>query len=141
MKLAAKLILILAAPMLAAAVNAPAGWIPQLFQNESTLQFYTINSTGEEHWSTVWVVVIDGAPYVRLGAESALRIDSNTDAPYVKIRVGGQEFDRVLAQSAPEMTDKVAAAMADKYWSDVLIRHTRHQLTMRLVPDLQTAQH
>jgi len=29
----------------------------------------------------------------------------------------------------------VAHAMADKYWSDVLVRHMDHPLTMRLAPE------
>ncbi len=82
----------------------------------------------------MWVVVIEDTPYLRLRSRAALRIDSNADAPSFKIRVGGQEFDRVIAQSAPEMADRVAAAMADKYWADVLIRHVPHRLIVRLLP-------
>lgn len=124
----------LAAVVLAAATAAPAGWNLETFQKASTLEFYTVNSAGEGHWSTVWVVVIDGAPYLRLGTKAATRIDGNADGPYVKIRIGDQEFDRVIAQSAPEMADKVAAAMADKYWMDIFVRYMTHPLTIRLVP-------
>ncbi len=114
--------------------SAAASWDLSLFQKESTLQFYTVNASGDEHWSTVWVVVIDGAPYVRLGSASTDRINGNTKAPYVNIKIAGQEFDHVMAQSSPEMRDKVMAAMADKYWMDILVRYTNHPLTMRLVP-------
>jgi hypothetical protein len=32
------------------------------------------------------------------------------------------------------MKEKVAAAMADKYWMDILIRHESHPMVARLVP-------
>lgn len=128
------LISALAAAVLMTAADVPAGWSPEVFRNQSTLQFYTENADREGHWSTVWVVVIDGAPYIRLGSQAAGRIEQNANAPYVNIRIGGQEFDRVIAQAAPEMTEKVAGAMADKYWMDIFVRHLDHPLTARLVP-------
>jgi len=124
----------LAAALLISAGELPSGWTLDLFRSANTLEFYTTSAAGEGHWSTVWVVVIDGAPYLRLGTRSAARIEGNVNPPYVKIRVGGQEFDRVIAQSAPEMADKVNAAMADKYWSDLIMRFARHVLIIRLVP-------
>ena len=125
---------ILAAMLFPSLATAAASWDLSLFQKESTLQFYTVNKSGDEHWSTVWVVVIDGAPYLRLGSASTDRINGNTNAPYVNIKIGGQEFDHVMAQSAPEMRDKVMAAMADKYWMDIFVRYESHPLIMRLVP-------
>jgi len=130
----AKVILIFAAILFMTSAHAAAGWDLSLFQKESTLQFFTVNASGDEHWSTVWVVVIDGAPYLRLGSASTDRINGNTKAPYVNIKIGGQEFDHVLAQSAPDMRDKVMAAMADKYSMDFLVKYTNHPLIMRLVP-------
>ena len=124
----------LAAMLFPTSANAAASWDLSLFQKESTLQFFTVNASAEEHWSTVWVVVIDGAPYVRLGSASTDRINGNTKAPYVNIKIAGQEFDHVLAQSVPEMRDKVMAAMRDKYWMDFTVRYSNHPLIMRLVP-------
>jgi len=124
---------ILAAMLFATAANAATSWDLSLFQKESTLQFFTVNASGDEHWSTVWVVVIDGAPYVRLGQGSTDRINGNTKAPYVNIKIGDQEFDHVTAQSVPEMRDKVMAAMRDKYWMDFTVRYSNHPLIMRLV--------
>ena len=132
-----KIASVLAAMLFVTSANAATGWDLSLFQKESTLQFFTVNASGDEHWSTVWVVVIDGAPYVRLGSASTSRINGNTKAPYVNIKIGGQEFDHVMAQSAPEMRDKVMAAMADKYWWDILVRHTTHPLIIRLVPSAE----
>ena len=50
----------------------------------------------------------------------------------MKVRISGHEFDHVRAEPAPEMAERVAAAMAAKYWSDLLIRFARHPLTVRL---------
>ena len=129
-----KIASVLAAMLFVTSANAATGWDLSLFQKESTLQFFTVNASGDEHWSTVWVVVIDGAPYVRLGSASTSRINGNTKAPYVNIKIAGQEFDHVLAQSAPEMRDQVMAAMRAKYWTDILVRYEEHPLIMRLVP-------
>jgi hypothetical protein len=135
-----KFVAALAAILLIVTAQVYGAWTPDLFRNAKTLEFYTENAKGEGHWSTVWVVVIDDAPYLRLGSQAATRIDGNADAPYVKIRVGGQLFDRVVVQSAPEMADKVAAAMAKKYWTDMLIRHVPHELVVRLIPSTRPPQ-
>jgi len=131
----------LAVVILGVTTTAPADWNLETFQKASTLQFYTVTSAGEGHWSTVWVVVIDGQPYLRLGTQSTIRIDGNANAPYVDIRIGGHEFDRVIAESAPKMADKVMAAMADKYWMDIFVRYMDHPLTIRLVPAPEPPQH
>ena len=55
-----------------------------------------------------------------------------TISSFVKVRISGHEFDHVRAEPAPEMAERVAAAMAAKYWSDLLIRFARHPLTVRL---------
>ena len=80
----------------------------------------------------MWVVAVDDQLYVRLGRRAATRFEKNTTAPFVKVRISGHEFDHVRAEPAPEMAERVAAAMAAKYWSDLLIRFARHQLTVRL---------
>ena len=75
----------------------------------------TYGRPGEgEHWSRVWVVAVDDQLYV------------------VKVRISGHEFDHVRAEPAPEMAERVAAAIAAKYWSDLLIRFARHPLIVRL---------
>ena len=43
------------------------------------------------------------------------------------------EIHKVL--STPDMKEKVATAMADKYWLDILIRHESHPMVARLVPE------
>ena len=80
-------------------------------------------------------VAIDGQLYVRLGDRSFGRVQKNTTSPYVKVKVGDNEFDKVRLEAAPDMADKVAAAMADKYFMDILIRHESHPMTARLVAE------
>ena len=111
------------------------GWDPAVFRDASTIKVMTTEADVGEHWSNLWVVVIDGQPYVRLGDRSYGRIQRNTTKPYVKLKVADQEFDKVKVEEMPDMKEKVAAAMADKYWMDVLIRHESHPMVARLVPE------
>ena len=108
------------------------GWDPNAFRTESTLEIMTTGPDEGEHWGKLWLVVIDGKLYVRLGDRSYARIQKNTTAPYLKVKVAGQEFDKVRLEETPDMKDKVAAAMADKYFMDILIRHASHPMTARL---------
>jgi hypothetical protein len=111
------------------------GWDPNAFRDQSTLQIMTTAPEEVEHWSKVWLVVIDGQLYVRLGSRMFGRVQKNTTNPYVKVKVGDQEFDKVRLDPAPDMTGKVAAAMADKYFMDILIRYESHPMTARLVAE------
>jgi hypothetical protein len=115
-----------------AVADEPAGWDPHTLARENTLEFLTVGPQEGEHWSRVWVVAVDDQLYVRLGRRAATRFEKNTTAPFVKVRISGQEFDHVRAEPAPEMAERVGAAMAAKYWSDLLIRFARHPLTVRL---------
>jgi hypothetical protein len=117
-----------------AADSAVPGWDPNAFRDQSTLEIMTTGPEGE-HWSKVWLVVIDGQLYVRLGDRMFQRVQNNTTSPYVKVKVGDQEFDKVRLDPAPDMTEKVAAAMADKYFLDILIRHESHPMTARLTAE------
>jgi hypothetical protein len=115
--------------------KAVPGWDPTVFRDASTIKVMTTEPDAGEHWSNLWVVVIDGQPYVRLGDRSYGRIQKNSTSPYVKLKVADQEFDKVKVEERPDMKDKVGAAMADKYWMDVLIRHESHPMVARLVPE------
>jgi hypothetical protein len=119
----------------ATAAAGAAEWDPQAFSKEDTLEYLTVGPEEGEHWSTVWLVVIDGQVYIRLGTRAAGRMEQNTTAPYVKVRIAGQQFDRVKAESVPDMVEPVAAAMGEKYTSDFLIKYFNHPLTMRLTPE------
>src|SRR3989475_7491490 len=108
---------------LLATPSAEAEWTPSAYAGASTIELRAVAAGEGEHWFPVWVVVVDDQVYVRLGSRAAGRIERNTTAPYVGVRVAGQEFPRVKGVPAPEKTERVAQAMADKYWSDVVIRH------------------
>jgi hypothetical protein len=124
-----------------AAGTAVPGWDPSAFRDESVIQIMTTEPDVGEHWSKLWVVVIDDQPYVRLGSRSYGRVQRNTTSPYVKLKVGDQEFDKVKLEEMPDMKDKVAAAMADKYFMDKLIRYENHPMVARLVPEAPPPTH
>jgi hypothetical protein len=122
-------------------VSAVQGWDPNTFSNQDTLQFLTVEPGEGEHWSTVWVAVVDGQLYVRLGDRAAGRIERNTTAPFVKVKIADQQFDHVKVEPAPDMADKVAAVMAQKYWFDKIVRHMSHPLTARLAAEEPASSH
>lgn len=122
---------LLAAPAIGA--DAPA-WNPPAWVDESTVELRTQAAGEDEHWFKVWFVVIDGQLYVRLGGRASTRFEENTTRPVIAVRIAGHEFGQVDGVAAPEMADQVAAAMADKHWSDVFVRWLDHPLTLRLVP-------
>jgi hypothetical protein len=124
-----------AALAVGATVAGAGSWDAESFRNEDTLDFFTAVPDEGEHWSRVWLVVLDGTVYIRLGSRAASRMEKHSGAPVVKVRIAGQEFDRVRADATPDKATAVAEAMGDKYWSDALIRFLPHPLTMRLVPE------
>src|SRR5271166_532761 len=69
------------------------GWDPIVFRDASTIKIMTTEPDAGEHWSNLWVVVIDGQPYVRLGDRACGRIQRNTTSPFVKLKVAGKEFE------------------------------------------------
>ena len=119
----------------ASAVAFAAHWDPAAFAKEDTLKLRTIGPKEGEYWFKVWLVVIDGQVYVRLGTRAAERVQANTTAPYLGVEVAGQRFDRVRGVPAPDFAERVAQAMADKYTSDIFVRFMSHPLTLRLVPE------
>ncbi|MEB2283900.1 MAG: hypothetical protein B6D46_08540 [Polyangiaceae bacterium UTPRO1] len=114
-------------------------WDPSAFRDLATLEFRTVGPDEGPHWSRVWLVVVDGAVYVRLGSRAAGRMRANTTAPFVAVRIGGREYPRVRATDSPQEATRVAAAMASKYPSDLLVRHLSHPSTMRLEPEAESA--
>ena len=113
---------------------AGAEWAPASWANLSTLELRTTAPGDAPHWFKVWLVVLDGQLYVRLGTRAAERVRKNETAPVVGLRVAHQEFAGVKAVEAPQDRERVARAMADKYWSDVFVRHFAHPMIVRLVP-------
>ncbi len=120
---------------LLATPSAAAAWTPHAYADASTIELRTVAAGEGEHWFPVWVVVVDDQVYVRLGQRAAGRIEKNQTAPYVGVRILGQQFEHVRGVPAPDYAERVAEAMAAKYWSDVIIHHFSHPLTLRLVPE------
>jgi hypothetical protein len=117
-------------------VASGAEWNPRAWADQDTLDLRTKNPEEEPHWSPVWLVVLDdGQVYVRLGSRATRRIENNETKPIVAVKIAGQEFDRIVGTPAPDKAEQVAKAMADKYWSDVLVRLVDHPLTLRLAPE------
>ena len=120
-------------------VAAPAFDVTAL-DTASTLEFLTVAPEEGEHWSTVWFVVIDGAIYLRLGPRAAGRIDKNTTAPRLRMRIGKETY-AMRYEKTPAKAAAVANAMATKYWSDILgepfrkLGLTSPTVTLRLTPD------
>ena len=129
---AALLALLMAMPSQAASDWTPAAWADQ-----NTVDLRTTAPGSEPHWFPVWLAVIDGQMYVRLGSRAAERFDGNATKPIVGVRIAGKTFDRVRGVLAPEMTDRVTAVMRDKYWlqGDIFVRHMNHPYTLRLEPE------
>lgn len=118
-----------------ARAGAPAtAWEPARWGAEDTVELRTTAPGEEPHWFKVWLVVLDGQLYVRLGGRAAGRVESSETKPVIGVRIAGLEFDDVVGTPVPDMAGQVADAMADKYWSDVLVRFVDHPLTLRIAP-------
>jgi hypothetical protein len=116
-----------------------ADWDPQRFADEDVIELMTVSAEKGEHWFPVWLVVIQGDVYVRLGSRAAGRVESNTRAPLLSVRIAGEEFASVGGEPVPAMAERVADAMAEKYWSDIFVRFFAHPLTLRLKPTVEEA--
>jgi hypothetical protein len=110
-------------------------WDPATFAKEDTLKLRTSCPDEGEYWFPVWLVVIDGQVYVRLGGRAAGRVGCNATAPFLGVEVAGQRFDHVRGVPAPDYAERVGKAMADKYTTDIFVRFFSHPLTLRLVPE------
>ncbi len=114
-------------------------WNPASFADAGTIEFLTVAADEGEHWSTVWFVVIDDAVYFRLGPRAATRVDKHTAGPAMKLRDASGTVHEMRYEKAPEMFEKVAQAMADKYWTDIFgqpfrkLGLTSPTMTLRLV--------
>ena len=123
--------------LLAVPARAANDWTPTAWADQNTVELRTTEPGSEPHWFPVWLAVIDGQMYVRLGSRAAARFDGNATKPIIGVRIAGKTFDRVRGVLAPEMTDRVTAVMRDKYWlqGDIIVRHINHPYTLRLEPE------
>ena len=116
---------------------AAADWTPSAWATENTVELRTTELGSEPHWFPVWLVVIDEQLYVRLGSRAAGRFDGNITKPVIGVRIAGKTFEHARGVVVPDMTEKVTAAMAEKYWTqgDIIVRHMSHPYTLRLDPE------
>jgi hypothetical protein len=126
--------IVLATALLAVPRARADEWTPQAWAGESTVELRTTDPGDQPHWFPVWLVVIDGQLYVRLGSRAAGRFDRNVTKPMLGVRIAGKTFERVRGVVVPEMATKVAAAMSQKYWGDLLVAYMSHPYTLRLEP-------
>lgn len=132
------LLLALALIAFASPVHA-ADWTPSMWTGEQTLQFKTNCPEEGEHWSYVWLVVLDGQLWIRLGSQAAGRADCSSTKPLTSVKIGNELFENVEMVQVPEMAERVAAAMAGKYWTDMFVRYMNHPYTIKLVPKADAA--
>jgi hypothetical protein len=118
----------------AGVARAAAAWTPTAWAAENTVELRTTDPGEEPHWFPVWVAVVDGQLYVRLGDRAAGRFERNLTKPVIAVRIAGHEFDRVRGIPAPDQAPTVAATMHEKYWGDLLVQYANHPLTLRLEP-------
>ena len=122
-------------------LSAPSDWNPAAFKDESTLEFLSLREGGRQHWSPVWLVVVDEQLYLRLGRRAIKNLKSSTSysdnpsdsSPNSAVRIAGREFEISITE-ANEMAGPVARAMAEKYPTDCLVRFFPHPLTVRVKP-------
>ena len=127
--------MVLSSLLLVVCRAAPAGWTPSEWAGENTLELTTDVPSEGSYAFPVWLVVIDGQVYVRLGTRAAGRVEGSKSAPLVGVKVAGHQFDHVRCEPAPDVVPRVNEAMAQKYsWSDKVVHHMAHPLTCRLVP-------
>jgi hypothetical protein len=79
--------------------------------------------------------VLDGDVYLNLGDRAVERLRTNTTAPLVSVRIGGEEYERIRVEAAQERQPEVARAIADKYWTGFLVPYRRPSTVMRLRPE------
>ena len=110
-------------------------WTPSEWVEEDTIELGTTAPGEDLYWFKVWLVVIDGDVYVRLGSVASGRFEESTTRPYLGVRIAGKEFPKVLGVPVPDEAERVEALMAEKYWTDVFVRWMDHPLTLRLRPE------
>jgi hypothetical protein len=121
--------------LVAAGPAAESQWTPEQWTAVDTLQLCTTGPEEATYCFPVWLVVLDGDVYVRLGSKAAGRVKANTGGAVLPVEVAGHRFERVRVTEAPDQVERVNKAMADKYTSDILIRLFPHPLTLRLNPE------
>lgn len=112
---------------------AAARWDAQSIAKHDVIKLRTKCGDEGEYSFPVWVVAVDNFVFVRLGSRAADRVQC-TPGMIISVEAGGTRYDNIRGVPSPEMADRVNAAMAKKYTSDLLIRWVPHPLTLLLQP-------
>jgi hypothetical protein len=86
-----------------------------------TVTIVTTNEDGTPRETTIWLLVMDGKPYVRTGST---RWGANAErSPDVKLRVGEREFSlTAVPVTDPALAEKLQQGFRAKYgWSDRMV--------------------
>lgn len=103
------------------AAGADDRWTPGDWIHEETLELGTTAPGEDTYWFKVWLVVIDGDLYVRLGSTAAERVEESTSKPYMRVKIAGVDFPKVEGVPEPDEAERVSKLMAEKYWTDVFV--------------------
>ncbi len=102
------------AALLAAGAAHGAGfdWAP--FEQESVIRILTHDEDGDLRDTKIWVVVVDGAGYIRTNASRWL--ENIQRDPEVQIRLGAYDYLMQAREvTDPAMTERVEEAFKEKY--------------------------
>ncbi len=114
--------------------RAEDAWTPADWVEEETIELGTTEPGEDLYEFPVWLVVIDGDVYVRLGSSATEKVEESTTKPYMTVKIAEKEFSKIEGIPEPDKAEQVAQLMGDKYWSDIFIRFAPHPLTLRLEP-------
>jgi hypothetical protein len=87
----------------------------------NTVTVTTTNEDGTPRETTVWLLVLDGYPYLRTGST---RWGANVERdPDVKLHVGDRDFLlRAVRVTDPTLSERLQQGFREKYgWSDALL--------------------
>jgi hypothetical protein len=117
----------------AAPAQASTDW--QAVAAVDTIEVITRDADGSERVTTIWLVVVDGQPYIRTGSSSWF--ENVERDPNVALRIEGQDHP-VRAELVPESDptwERAQQAFRDKYgWSDRLLLPGMGTNILRAVP-------
>jgi len=130
----ARTLAFLAGIVAVAATAADFDWAP--YRDESTVEIITVDEDGSRRETTIWIVVVDGAGFVRTN-DSRWLANIRRD-PNVELRSRGVEspFTAEIADD-PETFDRVEAAFKAKYgWLQRVMSafRTTRPTVLRVVP-------
>ena len=107
------------------------------FDEGEVVTLITTDENGHEFETGLWIVDLDGVPYLRAESTDAVWLQRIRGRPDVQLdRTGRRVGYRALPIDADDTRDSVSRAMAEKYGrldrAVALIRDDRHSVPVRL---------